>query len=323
VVPSGAVATPDGTCVRGATSSFTACCIQTPDAAPTRVDGQGTPGAYAKPEVRSTSVCDTHAFAEVNSASVHKARLAAGAHAHAEVNSEAGAHAPTSPTRDASTGWTVGATLASGTTNPPRARAASGAPPRTGASAAQTDGTASRNLPFAAAVGMRVGEPSRPQLLGRSRMRLTREEATAIRDLKFTYQPERCSFKTWLHGIARRKAAVQFCKRQGKGRVMEPLVTDNEASSLADEIPYPPSRALDEIWDREWEQTLLDAALERAKRKVSPGQFQIYHYYVMQGHDTAEMAKALGVSSGRVYFAKNRVGKKVREEIAHLRDKLV
>jgi len=147
--------------------------------------------------------------------------------------------------------------------------------------------------------------------------------ATAIRDLKFTYQPERCSFKTWLHGITKRKVADQFRRRLGKGRVVEPLPAEHEDSSPANEIPDAASQALDEIWDREWEQTLMDAALERVKRKVSPAQFQIYHYYVVQGHDTAETAKALGVSSGRVYLAKNRVGKKVRAEIAHLRNKLV
>jgi RNA polymerase sigma factor (sigma-70 family) len=147
--------------------------------------------------------------------------------------------------------------------------------------------------------------------------------AKAIRDLKFTYQPERCSFKTWLHGIAKRKVADQFRKRLGKGRVVEPLARDNEDSSPANMIPDAASQALDEIWDREWELTLLEAALERVKRQVSPGQFQIYHYYVVQGHGVGKTAKALGVSSAGVYLAKNRVGKKVRAEIAHLRNKLV
>src|ERR1039457_2550866 len=56
--------------------------------------------------------------------------------------------------------------------------------------------------------------------------------AKAIRGLKFSYEPERCSFKTWLHGITKRKVADQFRKRLGKGRLVEPLGTDNEDSSL-------------------------------------------------------------------------------------------
>jgi len=147
--------------------------------------------------------------------------------------------------------------------------------------------------------------------------------AKAIRDLKFKYEPERCSFKTWLHGITKRKVADQFRKRLGKGRVMEPLASDNRDSSLVNEIPDPASQVLDEIWDREWEQTLMRAAMERVKRQVSPEQFQIYNYYAVQGHTAIETARALGVSTAKVHLTKNRVGNKVREQVAHLRNKLV
>src|ERR1035438_4001830 len=87
--------------------------------------------------------------------------------------------------------------------------------------------------------------------------------ANAFRDLKFKYEPDRCSFKTWLHGITKRKVADQFRKRLGKGRVMEPLTIGNEDSSLVNEIPDPASQVLDEIWDREWERTLLHRSEER------------------------------------------------------------
>jgi RNA polymerase sigma-70 factor (ECF subfamily) len=147
--------------------------------------------------------------------------------------------------------------------------------------------------------------------------------AKAIRDLKFKYEPERSSFKTWLHGITKRKVFDQFRKRLGKGRVVETLATDNQDSSLASEIPDPASQVLDEIWDREWERTLLCAAMERVKRQVSPDQFQIYNYYAVQGHTTIETARALGVSAAKVHLAKHRVEKKVRVQVAHLRNKLV
>src|ERR1035438_3539385 len=49
--------------------------------------------------------------------------------------------------------------------------------------------------------------------------------AKAIRDFK--YDPEKCAFKTWLHAITRRQVANQFRRRQGKGRVLEPLGATN------------------------------------------------------------------------------------------------
>jgi RNA polymerase sigma factor (sigma-70 family) len=140
---------------------------------------------------------------------------------------------------------------------------------------------------------------------------------------KFKYDPEKCAFKTWLHGIAKRQVANQFRKRQGKGRVLEPLAGADGELSLVDNIPDPASRALDEAWDREWEVNLLAAAADRVKAQVSPTQYQIFEYHVLQAHSVVETARALGISAARVHLAKHRISKKVKHEVAHLRTKYV
>lgn len=136
---------------------------------------------------------------------------------------------------------------------------------------------------------------------------------------QFKYDPEKCAFKTWLHAITRRQVANQFRKRQGKGRVLEPLAGRDGESSAVEDIPDPASRALDDTWEREWERALLEAAAERVKARVSPAQYQIFDYHVMQGHSVAETARVLGINAARVHLAKHRVSGQVRDELGYLR----
>lgn len=139
----------------------------------------------------------------------------------------------------------------------------------------------------------------------------------------FKYQPEHSTFKTWLHSIAKRQVANQFRKRLGKGRVWESLPEEQDEAAMVNGLSDPASHALDETWEREWEHTLLEAAKERVKRKVSPAQMQIYDFHVLQAHSVVETTRTLGVSVAKVYLAKHRVGAQVRNEIAYLRTKLV
>lgn len=140
---------------------------------------------------------------------------------------------------------------------------------------------------------------------------------------RYRYQPERCAFKTWLHAITRRQVADQFGKRQGKGRVLEPLPNAGVETSAAHNLPDPASHALEETFEREWERTLLEAATERVKRRASPPQFQIFEYHVLQRHSARETMRDLGVSAARVYLAKHRVARLLRHEVAYLRTKHV
>ncbi len=145
--------------------------------------------------------------------------------------------------------------------------------------------------------------------------------AKAIRDFK--YEPEKCAFKTWLHAITKRQVANQFRKRQGKGRLLEPLPDHIGDEADAKDTPDPASLALDETWERDWELNLLHAATERVRKRVSPAQFQIFEYLVLQDHSVGETARALKISAARVYLAKHRVSAQVRKEVAYLRTKYV
>ena len=136
---------------------------------------------------------------------------------------------------------------------------------------------------------------------------------------KFEYEPEKCSFKSWLHAITKRKVADQFRRRMGKGRVLESLPEVGNEDAPANAIPDPASQTLDEMWEREWENNLVVAALGRVRARVSPAQFHIFEYHVLQCHSVRETSRALGVSSAKVYLAKHRIASQQRDELAKLR----
>lgn len=135
----------------------------------------------------------------------------------------------------------------------------------------------------------------------------------------FRYDREKGSFKGWLLTIARWRIADQFRKRQPmNGCRHAPDDKDDRRTSTADQIADPSADPLEQIWDAEWQKNLMDAAITRVKRQVDPRQFQIFDCYVLQGWAPRKVAVELGVTQGRVYLAKHRVGALIRREIRRL-----
>ena len=97
------------------------------------------------------------------------------------------------------------------------------------------------------------------------------------------------------------------------------LCTDGaNGTSLTESIADPAGPALERLWDQEWEKNLMDAAIARVKRRAGIEQFQIFDFYVLKNWPVTKVARTLGVSVGRVYLAKHRVGKLIRKEVAVL-----
>ena len=150
----------------------------------------------------------------------------------------------------------------------------------------------------------------------------------------FTYEPGKDSLKGWLLGVTRWKVADQFRKREkaalspslshpmgeGAHRAGEGRQSDNDTArtSTVERVPDPASLALDTIWDGEWRENLLRAALERIRQTVNPAHYEMYHLHVVQGLPPRETARALGVSTAAVFLARHRVGKLLQREIKKL-----
>ena len=144
----------------------------------------------------------------------------------------------------------------------------------------------------------------------------------AKQSLKGSYDPERGSFKMWLWNVTRWRINDQFRQR---GQAPAPTSTGSDSTAApsrepVENIPDTSQNNFTEIWEREWQQNVMKAALERVKMRVSPRQFQIFDYNVLQGMGATEVRRKLGVSMAQVYLAKHRVGGILKKEIAYIRE---
>jgi RNA polymerase sigma-70 factor (ECF subfamily) len=137
---------------------------------------------------------------------------------------------------------------------------------------------------------------------------------------QFEYNPEVCSFKTWLRTIIRRRIADQFRKRPRELLADDSPQSFETTTSALDKLPSPES---DAIWEDEWQKTVIDVALERLKRQLSAGHYQIFYLNIVKQLPPREVAKSLNVSVGRVYLIKHRHLGSFTKSIKDLQAKLV
>jgi RNA polymerase sigma-70 factor (ECF subfamily) len=136
---------------------------------------------------------------------------------------------------------------------------------------------------------------------------------------EFKYDPEKCRFKNWLGHLAQKRIADRFRKRYRELPVNDTAPRGATSRTPAIErVPDVNSLKLDAIWEQEWHQKLLDAAIERVKTLVSAKQYQIFDFYVVKKMPAAKVARDLGVSTAQVYLARHRVSRLLKKEVQRL-----
>lgn len=129
------------------------------------------------------------------------------------------------------------------------------------------------------------------------------------------YDPARGSFKGWLLHITRWRIADQFRKRSpGHERSSR----DERETATIERVPDENTIDLNELWEREWQENLLAAAMTRVKKKVDPKQFQIFDCYVRKDWPAQKVAKELRVNVSQVYLARHRVSALLKKEVKAL-----
>jgi RNA polymerase sigma factor (sigma-70 family) len=137
---------------------------------------------------------------------------------------------------------------------------------------------------------------------------------------EFEYDPAKGSFKSWLRNTThwrikdhlRRKARHSLVDGAGEGGPSTPLLQ---------RLPDPATLDKDAVWNADWERNLLEAAIEKVKKKVKPKQYQLFDCFVLRGWPMSEITQKLRVSMGQVYFAKVKVSSMVQKEFRELERK--
>ena len=135
----------------------------------------------------------------------------------------------------------------------------------------------------------------------------------------FRYDPQTCSFKGWLMHITRRRVIDRLRKRHTQQQAFTPWRGDSATSGASLQIEDKNAeRAFENTWDEEWEKNLMDAALERVKRKVTPEHYQIFYLRGLKDMPARVIAQLLGASLVKVYVVSHRVARMVKHEVRML-----
>jgi RNA polymerase sigma factor (sigma-70 family) len=138
---------------------------------------------------------------------------------------------------------------------------------------------------------------------------------------KFHYDPQACSFKTWLLSVTRSKIANQLARRARQPAAAGGPPDDSSSTGAVNRIPDEQAGQWDHAWDAEWQKNLMEAAINRVKRRVSTEQYQMFDLFVLKQWPAKDVARTLGVTIAHVYVAKHRISKLVRKEVEALEAK--
>ena len=135
----------------------------------------------------------------------------------------------------------------------------------------------------------------------------------------FRYQPEICSFKGWLMHVTRNRIIDHLRKAKPGKYSFVPLPTDTrteDAGALA--VDCTAEKIFEDLWDEEWKKNLVDAAMERVKRRIAPEHYQIFYLHNVKGMPARDVGELLGASLPKVYVVRHRVARLIKNEIRML-----
>jgi RNA polymerase sigma-70 factor (ECF subfamily) len=121
------------------------------------------------------------------------------------------------------------------------------------------------------------------------------------------------AFRAWLRTILANRVRDYF-----RGQKYRPTATGgSDFLRRLDELKSPDS-ALSRLWDREHDEHVAAALMQRVQGDFAPATWQAFRRHALEGEPAVQVAAALGLSLNSVLLAKSRVLKRLRQELAGL-----
>jgi RNA polymerase sigma-70 factor (ECF subfamily) len=127
------------------------------------------------------------------------------------------------------------------------------------------------------------------------------------------------SFRRWLYQLARWRADDKIRER---GRLqVEPIEDPTTGlNTTVQRIPAPED--LDESLEADARRQLIQVALDRLKRRMNPRDIQIFQLLIVEQWSVSKVARFFRLATASVYVVRHRVGRQLREELAHIEKRL-
>jgi RNA polymerase sigma factor (sigma-70 family) len=123
---------------------------------------------------------------------------------------------------------------------------------------------------------------------------------------RFSYEPERSSFRNWLFTVVRSKLnnffAAQARQPRQAGETTVQHFTDNEP-------------ALEETWHREYQANLVRWAAEQVRAEFKDPTWNAFWRTAILGQPAEQVAAELRLSVNALYIARSRVTTRLRQVI--------
>ncbi|MGE3821943.1 MAG: RNA polymerase sigma factor [Isosphaeraceae bacterium] len=132
---------------------------------------------------------------------------------------------------------------------------------------------------------------------------------------RFSYDPARGTFRSWLFTVTRRKL-LDAVTRQRPG---DRGTGDTDTQRTLEQARRREDSTFEDEWELAYRQRLLDWASERVRGEFRPATWQAFWLCAVEGRSPREASATLGLSVGSVYVAKCRVLARLREEIERVR----
>ncbi len=132
----------------------------------------------------------------------------------------------------------------------------------------------------------------------------------------FRFDPALGSFKGWLC-TKTRWCIITHLRQRARHPLARP-VADGNGSTFGPEVPDPATPTVDDEWEREWQESLIESAFTRLKHRVDAAKLQIFDFYVRKEIPAEEVAARFDISVDQVYLTKHRVTEALKQEIARL-----
>ena len=137
---------------------------------------------------------------------------------------------------------------------------------------------------------------------------------------EFRYDPARGSFKGWLLQTTRWRILDHLRRR--KPEVQNRLApADSRQTDVMEQVPDPAAERIEQVWETEWQQNLLDAAMQRIKRQVNPKHYQVFELYALKNWPASKVAATMDVNLAQVHLIKHRIASLVKKEVSRLQKK--